>query len=972
MVSPTPGSAQQWREQLTRLRTVDGWHLSTSPRLVPVRGKSPGIAGDGWQRLNLSDQQVLANPDATGFGLITGPQPTGDSVLAVDFDGLAAVQFAFDHGIDPTTTATWTVARTDATGEPVPGRFKLLFRPTPDQAQRLGDACSWSLRLTEPAGPSDAGEGIEVFHHSARQVVLLGAHPSGGNYFWPQGRGPEALATLPHEWFTLALAVAEAREQGRGKLHPEEKTRRDAARRSDSKVWRRMGRKEQCPICGRTAKSGDNHICAWLRDPNQPAVVRCFDGSTFSYTARHGRLKPGQTILGSDGRTYAFTSEGNAEGIGMRGNFREHRPREQTVSLPPAAPMLVDAPPAGPTVQQLIDSLPGGTPPSSGNGNHHQPIDPAPAPAEPPAAQQVIDVVAGPGPLQLPGNITLESMLAAANRLATDCNDGRIDPFADPGRTACLEQLASIAQCCGRLDARAGSTAISAQVKTALRTSSDLVGTSASNPLMLSVQFDQLVKAARTDEQRQLKAQARDLQRTRTQEALLQSTAWGDGPPPAGQEWKPLLAALSVPTGDADLGELMKALEQATIGRPGFLRWNLLLHQTEMTVVDANGTAHQVQLPVPVIDNTYAQLAQVGWKVRKGEARDAVLHTARQNSYHPVREYLHGLLLDQSVNPVDLNTVAAETLGVTDELSATLVRKTLIGAVARALEPGCQMQTVLVLKGEQGDKAEGKSTWIRALLPNLEWLNDTADVNSKDFLLAMHSCWIHELQELEHITNKRAAGELKAQISASIDRVRAPYASAAERLLRPSVMIATVNTDDFLRDNTGARRFWVVDVGDCSGVRPERVRRHRDSIWKAALLAYQQRTGSCDWWLTPDEARQLQELNETYEPESRHGPALLHWAEGLPTGACFTLPNAAVLSGLHRLPTDCKPAEQAEMAKVLKASGAWERKRIRPGNRYTTLVTVWHRTGEEPDNARFQRPDLQQDQRGGPPAGNWW
>ena len=59
---------------------------------------------------------------------------------------------------------------------------------------------------------------------------------------------------------------------------------------------------------------------------------------------------------------------------------------------------------------------------------------------------------------------------------------------------------------------------------------------------------------------------------------------------------------------------------------------------------------------------------------------------------------------------------------------------------------------------------------------------------------------------------------------------------------RRSIFVASVNRDDFLKDSTGNRRFWVVDLPHRSElgerIDVERVERERDRIWKAAVLAY--------------------------------------------------------------------------------------------------------------------------------------
>jgi len=56
-------------------------------------------------------------------------------------------------------------------------------------------------------------------------------------------------------------------------------------------------------------------------------------------------------------------------------------------------------------------------------------------------------------------------------------------------------------------------------------------------------------------------------------------------------------------------------------------------------------------------------------------------------------------------------------------------RRFFIGAVTRALEPGCKMDTMLVVEGDQGI---GKSTAVSELFYNHWFSDDLSDIGSKD------------------------------------------------------------------------------------------------------------------------------------------------------------------------------------------------------------------------------------------------
>jgi predicted P-loop ATPase len=268
-------------------------------------------------------------------------------------------------------------------------------------------------------------------------------------------------------------------------------------------------------------------------------------------------------------------------------------------------------------------------------------------------------------------------------------------------------------------------------------------------------------------------------------------------------------------------------------------------------------------MPDHLLQNFYVTLGQVGWKIEKGAARDALLYAARLNSYHPIREYLDHLERNAEVVPVDIDKLASTYLGTSDPLYDAMLAATLIGAVARVLRPGCKFDTCTVLRGRQGIF---KSTFWKALA-SPAWFCDTPN-DDKDLKLAIQTCWIYELAELETKTGNKEAGAIKALLSSSVDNYRVPYGAGIEDHPRPSILVGSCNRDDFLRDSTGSRRFWVVDLpqdpdlGQCLNI--AKVREYRDAIWKAALLAY--RAGRLPI-LSPPGQLESNRRNLGYEPE---------------------------------------------------------------------------------------------------------
>ena len=89
-------------------------------------------------------------------------------------------------------------------------------------------------------------------------------------------------------------------------------------------------------------------------------------------------------------------------------------------------------------------------------------------------------------------------------------------------------------------------------------------------------------------------------------------------------------------------------------------------------------------------------------------AMEAVATVAKENSFHPIRDYLN-----QCANKWDgvsrIDTWLVDYLGVqSTEENAEYIhavgRRWLISAAARVFNPGCKVDCALVLEGKQGDK----------------------------------------------------------------------------------------------------------------------------------------------------------------------------------------------------------------------------------------------------------------------------
>ncbi|NBQ51429.1 MAG: hypothetical protein EBU35_12500, partial [Marivivens sp.] len=167
-----------------------------------------------------------------------------------------------------------------------------------------------------------------------------------------------------------------------------------------------------------------------------------------------------------------------------------------------------------------------------------------------------------------------------------------------------------------------------------------------------------------------------------------------------------------------------------------------------------------------------------------------------------------------------------------------MLKRTLIGAVARAFNPGCKHDTACVLMGDQG--AYKSSFW--QCLGGQFFSDALGDISTKDDIMVLHRSWIMEWAELDHITNRKHAGQVKAFLSQGVDLLRVPYGKAVESFPRRGIIVGTTNkTAGFLVDETGNRRFWVIPTTktQTNQINTAALLLERDAIWSAAVNAYQ-------------------------------------------------------------------------------------------------------------------------------------
>ena len=243
---------------------------------------------------------------------------------------------------------------------------------------------------------------------------------------------------------------------------------------------------------------------------------------------------------------------------------------------------------------------------------------------------------------------------------------------------------------------------------------------------------------------------------------------------------------------------------------------------------------------------------------------DAVAHrglslAAERNGFHPLQDYLQSLEWDGALR---LDDWLSTYLGVEASPYVQAVgRMFLIQMVARVLRPGCKGDYMLILEGPQG---EGKSTACKILAGEEYYSDSLPDLqHEKDAMQHLRGMWLLEIGEMAAMS-RSDADQIKHFVSKTSDRFRPSYGRNEVTNPRQCVFVGTTNREDYLRDETGARRFWPVTVGT---IDLDALKDDRDQLLAEAVVAF--KAGE-HWWPNRDFEREhmaaQQEMRQEGDP----------------------------------------------------------------------------------------------------------
>lgn len=307
-------------------------------------------------------------------------------------------------------------------------------------------------------------------------------------------------------------------------------------------------------------------------------------------------------------------------------------------------------------------------------------------------------------------------------------------------------------------------------------------------------------------------------------------------------------------------------------------------------------------------------------KMSVDTVRRAMNLVAHKNTQNECRSWLESLDHDGTRR---LESFLSEIMGANDdEYTTSASRNFWLSLAARALKPGCQVDNMLILEGSQGI---GKSSALRTI--GGDWYAEAHEnLRDKDFFLALQGKLLVEITEMDAFSRADTA-RVKQVVTCRVDRYRAPYDSRSQDHPRFTVFCGTTNDNGYLRDATGARRFWPIKCGE---IRLDLLRAQREQLFAEAVARFKKGEA---WWDMPVAA------TKEAQEDRRHADP---WEESIAAYVALktrvTVPE--LLGNLGMEVKHYDKAAQMRVADILTASG-WVRTRVYENGRQ---VRVWINT----------------------------
>lgn len=279
----------------------------------------------------------------------------------------------------------------------------------------------------------------------------------------------------------------------------------------------------------------------------------------------------------------------------------------------------------------------------------------------------------------------------------------------------------------------------------------------------------------------------------------------------------------------ATVSNVMLALAQL----PFLVRYDRFLNRI---VLEAKSNGERQPIKESDYNRMQEKLEHRGFNTPdEARLRRCVERTAEENSFDSLTEFMDALPAWDGEPRID--TFFTRYCRTEDTPYHAAAGRYLFTALAgRAMNPGCKADGVIVLIGDQ---YVGKTSLIHALAPVVGGESTAGktvlDAKDDDTYRKMQGKTICEIPEMRGF-GRRDQEAIKDFISSIEDEWVPKYRELPRRVPRRTIFIATTNEREFLKDPTGNRRWFPIEVGQ---IEVDAVRRDLPQLLAEAKALYQ-------------------------------------------------------------------------------------------------------------------------------------
>lgn len=285
------------------------------------------------------------------------------------------------------------------------------------------------------------------------------------------------------------------------------------------------------------------------------------------------------------------------------------------------------------------------------------------------------------------------------------------------------------------------------------------------------------------------------------------------------------------------------------------IRYNLITKELESEPKSTSRSA--------LLEEIYTLNVKESLNMSRDDVVNCMNYIAEKNSYNPFVD----LIKEHENTDYEIINEVFKCMYINDDnlenqdYYFTLFTKwcmNLVKMSTNTLQKKYRANGILVLQGEQGIR---KTTFVEKLMPISELYNGDKSLNPEktDSVIENTKYILVEWGELDS-TLKGEQAKLKQFITGYKDEYRSPYGRFSEKYPRITTFIGTVNSDGFLKDETGSRRFWVIPVKGFDFEKLDTI--DMNKLWGAVYSLW--KSGTITDYLEKDEMEKLNTMNREY------------------------------------------------------------------------------------------------------------